>query len=313
LGDNHPDTLKILKNLEALYEEQGRYEGDKELDNKNINEMGIAKLELPKELERYRPQFEKSIKPALKINAQTGKTKIWESKFGGDPYLPPGYDYPKDIEGNPMRLLAQLNFEELPDIGMFPAQGILQFYITPYDESYGLDWDNPTNQDNFRIVYIPEVKKDETDEKKYEITNYSTVDESNNDFFPIPYECALSFEVDYQAVSIDDFQFEKIFGENAFAFAKKNFANERDADEFYHSFSYEGNIIGGYPLFAQGDPRENKYEDYVVLLLQIDSEVGYSNDNHIRWGDNGTASFFIRLEDLKKLDFSKVLYTCECG
>ncbi|MBQ9182646.1 MAG: DUF1963 domain-containing protein, partial [Neisseriaceae bacterium] len=39
-----------------------------------------------------------------------------------------------------------------------------------------------------------------------------------------------------------------------------------------------------------------------VLLLQIESDEG------IMWGDCGVGNFFIRPDDLRKRDFSKVLF-----
>ena len=65
----------------------------------------------------------------------------------------------------------------------------------------------------------------------------------------------------------------------------------------------------GYVTFTQTDPREDTvYNDYNTLLLQIDA------DKHagIHWGDGGVGNFFIRRQDLNKLDFSKVIYTWDC-
>jgi len=43
------------------------------------------------------------------------------------------------------------------------------------------------------------------------------------------------------------------------------------------------------------------------LLLQIDS-IG----EHILWGDVGVGNFFITEDELKRKDFSKVLYNWDC-
>jgi uncharacterized protein YwqG len=58
--------------------------------------------------------------------------------------------------------------------------------------------------------------------------------------------------------------------------------------------------------FTQDDIR-NEDTKYDTLLLQVDSDKG------IMWGDMGVANFFINLKDLKNKDFSKVLYTWDCG
>jgi uncharacterized protein YwqG len=75
-----------------------------------------------------------------------------------------------------------------------------------------------------------------------------------------------------------------------------------------------GHRIAGYPAFCQHDPRGNPdedYEDLDILLLQIDSESSEGNA-YIAWGDMGVANFFISAEDLRRLDFSRVLYTWDC-
>ncbi len=265
----------------------------------------IVSLELPKELEKYRDKLENSVKPYVKITAKKGKTLAWESKFAGTPYLPIGYEYPKDSNGEPMRLLAQINFEEMPRIEYFPSKGVLQFYISPKDDFYGADFDKPTNQKNFKVIYIPEVIKDDSQI----INDFSFISNSKDDYFPIGAEGKLIYNIDYVPVGIRDFQFEKIFNKSAFDFFDENVNNgEVSLDWYENKYSCAGHRIGGYAFFTQNDPREYDSKDYDVLLLQIDSD----DELEIIWGDVGVANFFIKLEDLMKMDFTKVLYNWDC-
>lgn len=39
--------------------------------------------------------------------------------------MPKDHAYPKDEQNHPMKLLAQINFEEVPDIGLYPSKGII--------------------------------------------------------------------------------------------------------------------------------------------------------------------------------------------
>jgi uncharacterized protein YwqG len=73
-------------------------------------------------------------------------------------------------------------------------------------------------------------------------------------------------------------------------------------------FPDEGHKIGGYAYFTQSDPRDEKEDrsDW-VLLLQMDSQ-----GDDILWGDVGVGNFFIHPDDLKRKDFSKVLYNWDC-
>ena len=48
----------------------------------------------------------------------------------------------------------------------------------------------------------------------------------------------------------------------------------------------------------------------------MDSDYDYKDGEQgkdIMWGDVGVANFFIRPEDLKNKDFSKVLYNWDCS
>lgn len=69
-----------------------------------------------------------------------------------------------------------------------------------------------------------------------------------------------------------------------------------------------GHKIGGYGDFIQWDPREEyaDYKEYTYQLLQFDSS------NEFMWGDSGIAHFLITENDLKNLNFDKVLYTWDC-
>ena len=73
-----------------------------------------------------------------------------------------------------------------------------------------------------------------------------------------------------------------------------------------------GHKIGGYPAFAQDDPREAG--TYTELLLQIDSDWNDEEEDYsIMWGDAGVGNFFISRENLEKLNFEDVLYNWDCG
>ena len=60
------------------------------------------KLEFPlsPELEKYRDRIEATITPYIEIKIQNNDSvNWWQSKFGGLPYLPKGFDYPKTPDG----------------------------------------------------------------------------------------------------------------------------------------------------------------------------------------------------------------------
>ncbi len=104
---------------------------------------------LPPELEEYRSQIESTVKPCVKVVAEPeNKLLPWQSKFGGTPYLPKDKQYPKDSKGQPLFLLAQINFAELPALEPFPGKGLVEFYIADND-IYGLQFQDMTRQEDF--------------------------------------------------------------------------------------------------------------------------------------------------------------------
>ncbi len=228
-------------------------------------------------------------KLSMEITLTDTKPSIFESKVGGMGYIPHDSNFPTDSNGNQLRLLAQIDCSEV-QLDEFPKKGLLQFWLSG-DELYGCDFDNPTNQDDFRIIYYPEIDMTVTeDEIKSKFVHNETDDD---DFYtPVIAECGMRFEpsedsyVDKGAIiGIEDEEGWKEWEEN-----------------FYSK-------VGGYPTFTQYEPRnEEQQKEYDFLLLQLDTKW-----KKIMWGDMGIGNFFISSEKLKKLDFSDVLYNWDCG
>jgi len=267
---------------------------------------------LSPELEKYRDRIEATIKPYLEIQTQNNDdVNWWQSKFGGFPYLPKGFEYPKSCDGKYLFLLAQLNFDEIPPLDGFPERGILQFYIAD-DDLYGLNLDNYANADNhtiedkFQIIYFPQP------DFKVEniITNYDFLPKP--EAFPVDGCCSLQFTKKYAPISTNDYQFTELLGSEI----DELFMNPKIEDEYReisHSF---GHKIGGYPDFTQQDVRKyssnsEQKQKLDILLLQMDTDCNETVD--IMWGDTGVGNFFIDESALRELDFSKVLYNWDCA
>ncbi len=261
--------------------------------------------DLPSILKPYQASIAATIKPFIRIQTVPDQAlKLWQSKFGGLPYLPKEFAYPADAEGNPLRLLAQLNFAELPKLAEFPEQGILQFYIAADDDLYGLNFDDQFEQNQFRVVYFEQVIKDESQLH----TDFSFLAHNEEGLTPITGAYALRFELAEAAVSIGDANFSSLMGREAYDDAD-------DADDFFEAyddqFNGAGHKLGGYPFFTQEDPREYQKElRPYILLFQMDTDNSEGVD--IMWGDSGVANFFIQLEDLKNKNFSRVMYNWDC-
>lgn len=264
--------------------------------------------QLRRTLEDNRAIVEATIKPyvEIKLKPHRGLT-LWQSKVGGFPYLPKTIDYPRDSDGVPLQLLAQINFEEVPKLDGFPQAGILQFYISADDDLYGANFDRPTKESSFKVSYFSQIDQDETQL----VTDFSFLPEFENG--PIYRGSArMEFELKSAPISRSDYQFDQRLGE---IFS----SSDPELTWQYHDFvsSGTGHRIGGYPDFTQTDPRLfGGYPNY-ILLFQLDSdevepESKQETGIDLMWGDTGIGNFFITQEALNRLDFSEILYNWDC-
>lgn len=250
-----------------------------------------------------------SQQPTINITLQPSESlSVWQSKVGGVPYLPLHIDYPRGSNGKPLALLAQINFAEIPPLPHFPTQGIMQFYIADND-SWGLNFYDPLDQSNFRVLYFADIITD-PQQLQHDFTAYTTFDPCD---LPFSGQYAMQFQLSKQYISLGDHRFTLT---NPSTGETLNIWDvcELDVDLFdayQDAFNASGHRIAGYPYFTQYDPRENSeaLADY-ILLLQLDSDEEQGVE--MLWGDVGVCNFFIHPEDLKKRDFSKVLYNFDC-
>lgn len=259
-------------------------------------------LQLPEAFEQYRSIVQDTLIPVVKVSTTERETSLFESKFAGDPYFPASKEYPKNDEGAPLKLLAQINFEEVPvHLPHFPHKGILQFYIDGNDDVLGMDFDDGKNQSGFRVIFHEKIIQNVSQL----IQDFSFVTLPDDElFFPVEQEMGLSFETDLEALTESDYRSNEIYAD----IIDKINDDENLTEAFFQYFSGYGHKLGGYPFFTQEDPRAyGDYQDTDILLLQMDS-----NGDKIVWGNSGVGNFFISEEDLKNRDFSKVLFNWDC-
>ncbi len=264
---------------------------------------------LPIEFQPYRRQLELTLQPYVQITAKPGKTQLTQSKFLGLPYLPTEQQYPRDIDGTPMILLAQLNFSEIPCLPDYPDRGILQFFISAHDELYGADLENFASmqaQKRFSVRYFEQIVDESDWTHDFEFLRPQFANEEL--ILPAEWECELSFKAKEGLVSPSDHRFEKTLGRDFFE--RFGVEQEECQESYWQTCSAQGHKIGGYAFFTQTDPRHHApAEEDWILLLQIDSDDAAG----IMWGDLGVGNFFIPRNNLRQRDFSKVLYNWDCG
>lgn len=229
----------------------------------------------------------------------------WQSKFGGDAYWPANQPYPTTPKGEPLRLLAQLNLDEMPALAGYPNSGMLQFFIAN-DDLMGLSFasggqdpaDVCTQATGFRVVYHPEVIEDSSQ------LSIPPVQQSEDDFLPLGGCYSLRFQSDSQLPAATDHRFEAMAGQS------RDLPDDA-FDAIYDTYQAEGCHLGGYATFTQEDPRHGQTPGDWLLLFQMDT-VDDDNGVDIMWGDCGVGNFFIHKDDLARRDFSRVWYNWDC-
>ena len=247
--------------------------------------------EFESDLKKYERAFIRIYAKPTKDNLLADSLDLKDSKFLGKPFFPADKDYPKDKEGKPMVMVAQLNFEEIPELEYFPKEGILQLFFS------ATDWYDGGSE----IIYHP---KEEL--SKEPMTDFSFLSNKDYDEMPSYKIHQLSFEKGTDKGGLEDFQFDYLFNKQTYWDFVKSLTKEQQTI-FYGYFSAAGHKIGGYAEFTQGDPRDyNPKQMNDIQVLQIDV------DDHIMFGDSGIGHIFISKEDLIQKDFSKAYFYWDC-
>ena len=274
----------------------------------------------------------------LKVSRPDAPLPQTASKFGGRPYLPAGELPPTNEKGEPLGMIAQINCADLPENDIYPATGMLQFWINPNDEEcmWGYDYENPLSQKNHRVVYyetLDEPNPDapfpnvDWDEGGWPIGGFDC--ESG----PLEIEYGMTFEVREQGVTASGYDYYDVFGakwdetypDELLPEAHENpYKNQPRREALYEltepfESEEEYSHVGGYPFFVQNDPRDEFEElrGHTVNLLTIvsesENEENEDEEIEIMWGDAGAANWLITPEALAARDFSQVVFEWACG
>ena len=192
---------------------------------------------------------------------------------------------------------------------------MLQFFISD-DDLYGCPFTVPSPQKDWRAVYYHEI------DRSVDASAIAAIyaDQPKAELSPVDKECKMTFALSQEGLTTGDYRYEQLFLKRW----KGTFPEEK-ADSFfdlgtdlYDEIFDEANEVtelcskmGGYPYFTQFDPRSEETSQYDTLLFQLDTDM--RKEIGVMWGDAGVGNFFINRENLKKLDFSDVLYNWDCG
>ncbi|WP_167856726.1 YwqG family protein [Hymenobacter aquaticus] len=250
---------------------------------------------IPEFLAPFAEQLQRYALPSIKIKATplrtTGPASA-ASKFGGLPYLPLSLSYPRDGNGKPLLLLAQINLAELPATDWLPAAGLLQFYVPTH---LGCETDES------RVLYLSAAQAG-----KEMQSDFSFLPADHYEDSPVYCEHSLTFELTTEYGGTEDARFEADFN-GLSAHDYEETLPESQKPEFGKLLGGEGHKLGGYAMFTQSDPRAyNSGTANDVQLLQIDI------DEQIMFGDSGVAHFFINAQALQNGEFGEAYFYWDC-
>ena len=265
---------------------------------------------------RFREEIVNStVIPCANISLSAEPCGIFDSKVGGLPYLPKGAKPPVNPKGKKLYLLAQINCEDIDGLPDFPHTGMLQFFISD-DDLYGCPFTVPSPQKDWRTVYYHEI------DRSVDASAIAAIyaDQPKAELSPVDKECKMTFALSQEGLTTGDYRYEQLFlkrWKGTFPEEKADSFFDLDTDLYDEIFDEANEVtelcskMGGYPYFTQFDPRSEETSQYDTLLFQLDTDM--RKEIGVMWGDAGVGNFFINRENLKKLDFSDVLYNWDCG
>ena len=261
---------------------------------------------------------------SMRIN-DTRKPSLVDTKLGGLPYWPSCLAYPTTKKGEKLMMLAQLNLADFGGCDRLPQTGLLQFFVDSDDDCSGMDFDDGTNQNGFRVVWHEAIDPRVTEDfvRALDVpTSFDSWDDRMGN--PLTGEFALDVEESTGFINPAVEGFDEVFLDCCEKLLGKEYVAGRDdwydclarpdSDRIFDLLGVSGPLhqVFGYPFFTQSDPRyRDDLKDLDTLLLQIDSD-NKDHKDRVLWGDVGIGGFFINGEALRRGDFSRVLFNWDC-
>ncbi len=260
-----------------------------------------SSLQLPKLLSRFQEFLSRSVQPAAQLHPHIAKTPLsaLASKFGGMPYLSLESSLPKNPQGEYLSFVGQLNFAELttklPMLSeVLPTKGILQFFYDLEEAPWGGGLED---SEYWRVIFHPEPDLAQCQNITTEIPSASE-------------EASIEFSLQHSFPDVE------ILNE----FFTLSEIEEEAYLEFMDTDDSSKHQVLGYPWSIQGDPcfeaqslskqlfQDSESDEPWHLLWQIDSDEVLD----FMWGDMGMLYILIREQDLRKADFSRVIFVLQC-
>lgn len=254
------------------------------------------------------------------------------SKFGGKPAVPVGFEWPHFTAANfdgetadrPLAFLCQINLAELGNYdteNMLPKTGVLLFFYELESMRWGYA---PTDSGCARVYYFEDtnalIAADFPDglREEYRIGEYD-LSFTAEDSYPYYEECAFHTDmaIDWDAweeyeEAVEAAGYELVGGRHKLLGYADVIQNEMLTEcESTARGMYCGNPESYQELSGSTKEDINKAAADWTLLFQMESIE--EDGCELMFGDFGNIYFYIRKQDLKEHDFSKVWLVLQCG
>lgn len=254
-----------------------------------------------------------------------------QSKFGGEPDMPKGQEWPTSPEG-PLNFLAQINLSDVHGSGVespLPREGLLLFFYRYSDGPWGFD---PKDRDGFAVMYVPagtpverhkaplKVDADDVDFVFSPCSLQFTAVASLPDPFAIPHYTEADVEEDAWTEFIEEHEdlAETLWGEQGEDDTCLNqmfgrpFTVQSPAIQAEAAAVTRGVYFGDAEIAPEHEAllaEAEKEQDDWIILLQLDTDPR----PEWMWGDMGVLFFLVHKDAAAKGDFSNVWCILQCG
>lgn len=220
------------------------------------------------------------------------------SKYGGQPDVPAGFEWPRSTDGLPLSLLLQIDCAKLATYDkehLFPSTGHLYFFY----ELSEMDWDN--EREAVKVLY----NSVETQELLPADFPEDLAEENRLA------ECALLLSAHDCIPSYDD-----LFQINPLYSYKDIDLYEEAAKRIKLSPAPPQNqtigSLSGYAHIIQSSMLTDTPENDILLMQLFTTEEEEEGIDPLMFGDDGNIYLYITREQLANLDFSHIRFELQC-
>lgn len=250
-------------------------------------------------MDAFAEKIHAAVQPCFVGSTSLEAAKLGDSKAGGLPHVPPGFEWPSFKE-QPLEFVAQINCRDVPD-SFLPPDGLLSFF---YDNRHcGF---SESERGYFRIFFWPQL------DGLHIATAPQIVHKRMWGLLktkPEPRiyrETKLNFKADFSLPELER--------------AGIQTQDEAEADAFYEMraelLGSRFVQMGGYPDPVQNDGIEEGISEILncgppskwILVL----EVSYDKNTDMMWGDAGSIYYFVHADDLKAHKFENAWLEMQC-